>query len=349
MRRLVVLPCVLLPLIALAAPPSPATFSIAAADPAAGEVGVAVASRFFAVGTVVPHARAGVGAVATQAFANTTFGPRGLDLLARGASPEEVVTILLRGDEDRGRRQVGVVAADGASATTTGTGPNAWAGGRSGPGYAVQGNILTGGEVVAAMERAFLASAGRPLAERLFAALQAGDAAGGDARGRQSAALLVCREGAGYGGFTDRAVDLRVDDHPDPFGELERLLGLAMVNDLWNRGWTAFTRKRFDEALRVAGEGCRACRGPARAAAPRCSTTSPSSASPPATPTRRSRPCGRQSPSTPTSPPRRPSTTTSSPSATASTTRRSAEAPSAPDRARTARPFVPFSEVIVFV
>jgi len=249
MRRPLGLLVVLVTSAAAAAPPRPATFSIVAADAAAGEVGVAVASRFFAVGTVVPHARAGVGAVATQAFANTGFGPKGLDLLARGATPAEALAILLRGDDDRERRQVGVVAADGTSATYTGTGPNAWAGGRSGPGYAVQGNILAGEEVVAAMERAFLAGAGRPLAERLFAALAAGDAAGGDARGRQSAALVVCRDGAGYGGFTDRAVDLRVDDHPDPFAELERLLGLAMVNDLWNRGWTAFTRRQFDEAL----------------------------------------------------------------------------------------------------
>jgi uncharacterized Ntn-hydrolase superfamily protein len=229
--------------------PHPATFSIVAADPEAGEVGVAVASRFFAVGTVVPHARAGVGAVATQSFANTTYGPRGLELLERGLTPEEAVAVLLRADEGREQRQVGVVAADGRSATYSGTGCNAWAGGRSGPGYAVQGNILTGEEVVAAMERAFLGSAGKPLAERLFAALAAGDAAGGDKRGRQSAALLVVRAGAGYGGFTDRAVDLRVDDHPDPFGELERLLGLALVNDLWNRGWTAFTEKRLAEAL----------------------------------------------------------------------------------------------------
>jgi uncharacterized Ntn-hydrolase superfamily protein len=229
--------------------PHPSTFSIVAADPAAGEVGVAVASRFFAVGTVVPHARAGVGAVATQSFANTTYGPRGLELLERGLTPEEAVAVLTRGDEGRDQRQVGIVAADGGSATFSGPGCNAWAGGRSGPGYAVQGNILTGEEVVAAMERAFLASAGKPLAERLFAALAAGDAAGGDKRGRQSAALLVARAGAGYGGFTDRAVDLRVDDHADPFGELGRLLGLALVNDLWNRGWTAFTEKRFAEAL----------------------------------------------------------------------------------------------------
>ena len=233
-----------------AAQPHPSTFSIVAADPEAGEVGVAVASRFFAVGTVVPHAEAGVGAVATQSFANTTYGPRGLALLERGLTPGEAIDVLTRADEGREQRQVGMVAADGKSATYSGPGCNAWAGGRSGPGYAVQGNILTGEEVVAAMERAFLAGAGEPLAERLFAALAAGDAAGGDKRGRQSAALLVVRAGAGYGGFTDRAIDLRVDDHPDPFGELERLLGLALVNDLWNRGWTAFTEERFAEALR---------------------------------------------------------------------------------------------------
>lgn len=234
----------------IAAPPEPTTFSIAAADAEAGEVGVAVASRFFAVGTVVPHARAGVGAVATQAFANTSFGPRGLDLLERGATPNEALAVLLRSDGDRDRRQVGIVDARGASATYTGPGANAWAGGRRGPGYAIQGNILAGEPVVAAMEREFLASAGRPLAERLFAALKAGDAAGGDARGRQSAALLVCRAGAGYGGFTDRAVDLRVDDHADPFTEMERLLALGLVNDLWNRGWTAFTQRRFPDALK---------------------------------------------------------------------------------------------------
>ncbi|MFZ5788836.1 MAG: DUF1028 domain-containing protein [Acidobacteriota bacterium] len=234
----------------IAAPPQPATFSIAAADAGSGEVGVAVASRFFAVGTVVPHARAGVGAVATQAFANTSFGSRGLDLLERGATPDEALAVLLRPDGDRDRRQVGIVDARGVSATYTGPGANAWAGGRRGPGYAIQGNILVGESVVAAMERAFLDSTGRPLAERLFLALQAGDAAGGDARGRQSAALLVCRADAGYGGFTDRAVDLRVDDHPDPFGELGRLLALGLVNDLWNRGWTAFTQRRFPDALK---------------------------------------------------------------------------------------------------
>ncbi len=233
----------------LAEPPPVATFSIAAADPDAGEVGVAVASRFFAVGTVVPWARAGVGAVATQAYANTSFGPRGLELLGLGLAPKEALDVLLRPDEGRDRRQVGIVSASGASTTYSGPGCNAWAGGRSGPGYAVQGNILAGEAVVAAMEKAFLEGVGKPLAERLLAALIAGDAAGGDARGRQSAALVVARERGGYGGFTDRAIDVRVDDSTDPFGELKRLTGLAVVNDEWNRGWTAFTEKRFPEAL----------------------------------------------------------------------------------------------------
>jgi len=232
-----------------AAPPRPSTFSIAAADPGAGEVGVAVASRFFAVGAVVPWARAGVGAVATQANANTTFGPRGLELLSLGLTPEETVQVLLRTDSGKNARQVGIVSAAGDSATYSGPGCTPWAGGRKGPSYAVQGNILAGENVVVAMESAFLASKGKPLAERLFAALMAGDAAGGDSRGKQSAAILVCRANAGFNGFTDRAVDIRVDDSPEPFVEIGRLLGLAMVNDAWNRGWTAFTEKRFPEAL----------------------------------------------------------------------------------------------------
>ena len=236
------------PGLTLASPPSPSTFSIAAADPEAGEVGVAVASRFFAVGTVVPFAKAGVGAVATQSFANTTYGPRGLELLERGVAPDEIVKILTRGDDGREQRQLGVVSAAGASATYSGTKCNAWAGGRSGPNYAVQGNILAGEAVVTSMEKAFLDSKGKPLAERLYAAIVAGDAAGGDARGRQSMALVVVRAKGGYGGFTDRAIDLRVDDHADPIVEMGRLLGIGLVNDLWNRGWTAFTEKKFEEA-----------------------------------------------------------------------------------------------------
>jgi uncharacterized Ntn-hydrolase superfamily protein len=239
----------LLPPRVSADPPSPSTFSIVAADPQAGEVGVAVASRFFAVGTVVPWARAGVGALATQAYANTTYGPRGLELLERDVTPQEALDVLLRGDEGRDRRQAGIVSADGQAATWSGEGCTAWAGGRTGPGYAIQGNILTGEVVVTAMEESFLATAGQPLAARLLEALAAGDAAGGDSRGRQSAALLVVREKGGYNGFTDRAIDVRVDDHADPFGELDRLVRYALVNDTWNRGWTAFTEKRYPEAL----------------------------------------------------------------------------------------------------
>lgn len=235
--------------VASASPPHPSTFSIVAADPDSGEVGVAVASRFFAVGAVVPHARAGVGAVATQSFANTTYGPRGLDLLEKGLSADEVAAVLTRADDARAQRQLGIVSASGDSATFSGPGCNPWAGGRRGPGYAVQGNILTGEDVVAAMEKAFLESRGQPLAERLYAALVAGDAKGGDSRGRQSAALVVARHKAGYGGFSDRAVDVRVDDHADPIAEMGRLVGLALVNDAWNRAWTAFTEKKYAEAL----------------------------------------------------------------------------------------------------
>jgi uncharacterized Ntn-hydrolase superfamily protein len=233
----------------LAAPPDPATFSIVAADPEAGEVGVAVASRFFAVGSVVPFAQADVGAVATQSFANVSYGPRGLELMARGLSADEVVRVLTRGDDGREQRQLGLVTASGDAATYTGPKCNPWAGGRKGPGYAVQGNILVGAPVVEAMERAFLETKGKPLAERLYAAIAAGDKAGGDSRGRQSASLLVARAKAGYGGFTDRAIDLRVDDAVDPIGELGRLLGIGLVNAYWNRGWTAFTEKKFKEAL----------------------------------------------------------------------------------------------------
>jgi uncharacterized Ntn-hydrolase superfamily protein len=242
---------------AFAEAPKPSTFSIVAADPKTGEVGVAVASRFFAVGTVVPHARAGVGAVATQSYANTTYGSHGLSLLSHGNSPEKVLEVLVGNDKDRNKRQVGLVSASGASASYTGRSCNAWAGGRSGPNYAVQGNILTGEEVVAAMEKAFLSTVGRPLGARLFAAIEAGDAAGGDSRGKQSAALLVCREDGGYGGFTDRAIDIRVDDHPQPIDELGRLLAIGLVNDAWNRGWTAFTRRRYKEALRWQGEAAK--------------------------------------------------------------------------------------------
>jgi uncharacterized Ntn-hydrolase superfamily protein len=224
------------------------TFSIAARDETTGELGVAVASRFFAVGHVVPWAKAGVGAAATQSFMNTSFGWRGLELLEKGLTPEETVNVLLRSDENSAQRQLGIVAADGKSATYTGKNCLAWAGGRSGPNYAIQGNILAGEAVVTAMEKAFLETGGT-LAERMYAALLAGDKNGGDSRGKQSAALLVVKAGAGYGGFTDRAIDIRVDDHPEPFKELGRLLDLGQMNYAWNEAWTFFTKKKFAEAL----------------------------------------------------------------------------------------------------
>lgn len=224
------------------------TFSIVARDSITGEIGVAVASRFFAVGSVVPWAKANVGAVATQSFANTSFGWRGLELLERGATPEDAMKILLRNDTEPDRRQVGIVGTDGKSATYTGKNCVPWAGGRNGPNYAVQGNILTGEDVVIALEHGFLTTEGT-LADRLYAALAAGDSKGGDSRGRQSAAILVVKKNAGYGGFTDRAIDIRVDDHPDPFKELRRLLDYAQMNYAWNEGWTLFTQKRASEAV----------------------------------------------------------------------------------------------------
>lgn len=199
-----------------------ATFSIAGFDPNADEWGIAVASKFLAVGAVVPWARAKVGAVATQAFANLTFGPRGLDLLADGRSAKEVVDELVSSDLGSEHRQVGVVDFEGESATFTGEECLEWAGGTAGEGFAAQGNILTGPEVIEEMVRAFTSVSGA-LADRLLAALSAGDRAGGDRRGRQSAALLVVREAGGYGGANDRAIDLRVDDHSGPVQELIRL------------------------------------------------------------------------------------------------------------------------------
>lgn len=205
------------------------TYSIVAFDPASGDLGVAVQSKFFGVGTVVPWARAGVGAVATQSSANLTYGARGLDLLANGSSPEQAVRLLTETDDGREHRQLGIVDAQGRAASYTGAKCNAWAGHLVRPNFAVQGNILAGETVVQAMAAAFQReqkSEGSQLADWLMAALHAGESEGGDTRGRQSAALLVVREHGGYGRVTDRFIDLRVDDHPDPNVELSRLLTL---------------------------------------------------------------------------------------------------------------------------
>jgi uncharacterized Ntn-hydrolase superfamily protein len=202
-----------------------ATFSIVAFDPETYSLGVAVQSKFLAVGSVVPWARAGVGAVATQAMANFTYGPRGLELMATGATAEQTVEALTSPDEDREHRQLGVVDAHGRAATFTGSECFEWAGGVTGEHYTAQGNILVGGETVGAMARTYEETQG-DLAARLLSALDAGQAAGGDSRGKQSAALLIVREGGGYGGDNDRVVDLRVDDHSDPIKELIRLRDL---------------------------------------------------------------------------------------------------------------------------
>lgn len=202
-----------------------ATFSIAARDPATGDLGVAVASKFLAVGAYVPSARAGVGAVASQAHVNTTYGARALEMLAGGASPDGCVAAFREDDPSIDVRQFGIVAADGASATFTGDDCHHWAGGIAGPNFAAQGNILTGPDVVEALAN-IVARDDLPFPERLVVALAAADAAGGDRRGRESAALLVVGEGKGYAGLTDRWIDLRVDDHPAPITELGRLLEL---------------------------------------------------------------------------------------------------------------------------
>jgi uncharacterized Ntn-hydrolase superfamily protein len=273
--QMTLLLALLLPCIAGAAqhhPPNIATFSVVAYDPATGEVGVAVQSRFFAVGTVVPWAQAGVGAVASQAYGNPTYGPRGLRLMAGGETAAEAIRGVLRSDKDAQRRQIGMVSvADERAATYTGTECMAWAGGKSGVApdgvvYAVQGNILTGADVVESMARAMegpavLSVAMTPsertalstpdLAGRMLGALLAGEAAGGDSRGMQSAALKVCQQDAGYGGYNDVKYDLRVDDAVNPFDELARILNLARPIALANEGYLKLYAGDRDSAERI--------------------------------------------------------------------------------------------------
>jgi uncharacterized Ntn-hydrolase superfamily protein len=221
-----------------------ATFSIVAFDPQTDSLGVAVQSKFLAVGSVVPWARAGVGALATQAMANYNYGPRGLDLMSDGNTAEQTVEALTSSDEDREHRQVGVLEARGQAATFTGSECFDWAGGVTGEHYAAQGNILVGKETVEAMARAYEETNG-DLAARLLGALDAGQGAGGDSRGKQSAALLVVREGGGYGGENDRVVDLRVDDHQEPIRELIRIRDLHTLY---------FGETRPDEVIAVDGD-----------------------------------------------------------------------------------------------
>ena len=205
--------------------PHLSTFSIVGYDPQAQEWGIAVESKFLAVGAVVPWAQASVGAVATQSYANTSYGPNGLALMAQGLSAQEALDQLIAEDEGRARRQVGLVDAQGQAATFTGDECLAWAGGVTGTHYAAQGNILVSGATVKAMAKTFEEAQGE-LADRLVAALASGQAAGGDRRGRQSAAVLVVRPEGGYGGYNDRYLDLRVDDDPKPVERMKALVDL---------------------------------------------------------------------------------------------------------------------------
>jgi uncharacterized Ntn-hydrolase superfamily protein len=228
------------------------TYSIVGADLEAGEVGCAVQSKYFAVGAVVPWAKAGVGAVATQAAGVAAYGARVLEQLEAGVEPAEALQLVLADDEGRETRQLGVVTADGRAASFTGSECNEWAGDVQGAGFAAQGNILAGPEVVAEMERAFEKTDG-PLAQRLMAALEAAEAAGGDRRGRQSAAIVVERVGAGAGSpeGVDRVVDLRVDDHPEPIEELRRLLGIHTSWRLSREAMVFYERKDFEGGIEL--------------------------------------------------------------------------------------------------
>ncbi|HEV3051504.1 MAG TPA: DUF1028 domain-containing protein [Longimicrobium sp.] len=215
------------PAVAQNAPPL-STFSIVACDPQTGFWGVAVQSRVVGAGSIVPAAEADAGAIATQAAANVSFKRRGLELLRQGRSAEEVRDEFVRGDSGIAYRQFAIADRGCRIAAFTGDSTSAWAGHRTGAGYSVQGNILTGAEVVDAMARAYEQSAGRPFGERLLATLKAGQAAGGDRRGRQGAGMLIVKRGAGYGGGDDIYADLHVEDHVEPILELERVYGVWM-------------------------------------------------------------------------------------------------------------------------
>ncbi|PLR82568.1 DUF1028 domain-containing protein [Bacillus sp. V33-4] len=204
------------------------TFSIIGYDPEEKEWGIAVQSKFLAVGAVVPWAKAGVGAVATQAFANTAYGPKALNLMEQGKSAEEALKIMTEEDPDREQRQIGIIDGNGNPASFTGEGCYNWAGGITGRHFTAQGNILVDQRTVQEMAIIFTKTKGS-LAEKLLAALQAGQQAGGDSRGQQSAALLVVKEQGGYGRFNDRYIDLRVDDHPEPIKELIRIYELQQL------------------------------------------------------------------------------------------------------------------------
>jgi uncharacterized Ntn-hydrolase superfamily protein len=229
-----------------------ATFSIVARDPATGDLGVAVQSHWFSVGSVVPWAEAGVGAVATQSFVDPSYGPKGLALMKQGVAPKDALARLLAADAQRDVRQVAFVDAKGRAAVHTGAKCIPGAGQHVGDGYTTEANLMLTDEVPDAMARAFEAAAG-PLAERMLAALDAAQAVGGDIRGRQSAAILVVKARASDTPWTDRLVDLRIEDHPEPLKEMRRLLTLHRAYELMNRGDDATALGKMDEALRDYG------------------------------------------------------------------------------------------------
>jgi uncharacterized Ntn-hydrolase superfamily protein len=224
------------------------TFSIVAFDPKTKNLGVAVQSRYFSVGTAVPWAQAEVGAIATQSFVNVSYGPRGLRLLKRGLTVNQVIEKLTNKDKSRDYRQLGIIDAKGNAAAYTGTKCMHWAGGKIGKNYTAQGNILASEKVVQNMGRKFETTKG-DLADRLVAALEGGQEAGGDVRGRQSAALLVVGERKTKSGYGDRLIDLRVEDHPEPIAELKRLLRLHRVYSLVDEAEEIFTQGNHKKAI----------------------------------------------------------------------------------------------------
>lgn len=232
--------------------PLKATFSIVASDPSTKQVGVAVESKAFAVGAVVPWVRSGVGAVATQARTLARYGPLLLDALAKGERPQAALDATMASDPNAAHRQIGIVSADGDVANHTGTECLEWAGARTGRGFSIQGNLLAGAEVVDSMAEAFIASTGT-LAERLLVSLEAGQEAGGDKRGQQAAALIVEQWGykdIGAEGI-DRLVDLRIDDHPEPIKELRRLFGLWRVKYLYEHAARLYNEANYSAAMDV--------------------------------------------------------------------------------------------------
>nr|MDO8100550.1 DUF1028 domain-containing protein [Candidatus Njordarchaeota archaeon] len=232
---------------------SASTFSIVAFDPIIKDLGVAVQSRYFSVGSVVPWAEAGVGAIATQSFVNVSYGPRGLQFLKEGLSVDEVIGRLTRDDEGKDFRQLGIVDSKGSASAFTGSRCLEWAGSTVGKNYAAQGNILAGEDVVKGMVENFESTKGE-LADKLVAALEGGQEGGGDARGRQSAALLVVRKNVGRAGYGDRYIDLRVEDHPEPIVELRRLLVMHRVYRLIDDGEDKIATGDLDGALSLIRE-----------------------------------------------------------------------------------------------